>query len=232
MRRLKVCLLASFAILAFAAVMAATASALPQIHEGLGEGFPISAEGSAKGANIAQLSTALSAPITSSEVKLSVEAKELGSLFPYTATFTGAEIEGKTCSTAGDAAGTILVTKNELHLVWTSLSPLALAADFLVAKFTITCVKGTESLKITVEGQALGKIEGVKDMEDFTSFTGNLKCTKPGNGKQEVKEYFNDEEKLVKGVLTANLGLGPETGCEEVKEPVTIKSAKMFQFLF
>jgi hypothetical protein len=232
MRQLKVCIAALFAVLAVAAMATASASALPQIHLLSGDAFPVTAETKAEGAGVASLSTALSAPITSNKVKLNIECKELGSLCPYTAEFTGAEIEGKKCSTSGDAAGTILVTKNELHFVWTNLTTLDLNALFLVASLTIVCGEAPNTLTITVSGSVIGKIEGVKDMTDVTTFNGNLKCTKPGNGKQEVKEYFNDEGKLVKGILTANLGLGPETGCEEVSKVVAIVPNKMVEFLF
>jgi hypothetical protein len=232
MRKLKVCILALFAVFALAAVTAGTASALPEQHLLSGESYPVTAETTAEGAGVASLSTALSAPITASKVNLKIECSALGSLCPYEATFTGSEIEGKKCSTGTEPEGTIKVQKNELHLVSSSLSPLNLVGDFLVAKFTIICKKGAEELKVTVEGQALGKIENVTSGTDVTEFTGNLKCTKAGNGKQEVKEFFNDEGKATKAVLTANLGLGPETGCEEVTKTVQIKSSKMINFLF
>jgi hypothetical protein len=234
MRNLKVCILALFAVFAVTAVTAATASALPEVHSKGG----VTATGSATGASVAALSTALSAPITAGKVSLELSCAELTSLCPYTAVFTGSQLEGKTCSTAGaKEAGEIAVTKNEVHLVWpTTLTPLTIGGDFLVAKFTITCTKGEESLKVTVEGEAIGKIEGngkeLKSDEEITSFLGNLKCTKPNNGKQEVKEYFEDAGKLKKGILTANLGLGPETGCEEVTKPVEIKASKAANFLF
>jgi hypothetical protein len=232
MRRLAISVPTALALLALGLGLSATASALPQIHLLEGESFPVAAEGGAEGVNIAHLSTALSAPITTSKVRFSFECKELGSLCPYTVAFSGAEIEGKHCQTKGDSEGTLLIAGNEAHLVWLALEPLALGVDFLVKKTTETCVKGAEELSLTFEGQMIAKLEGVTSGTDATSFTLNLKCTKPNNGKQEVKEYFNDEGKLVKGVLTVNLGLGQETACEEVRETFKILTNKMVSFLF
>lgn len=220
------------AVLALGWGLTATASALPEQHVELGEAYPVKGEGTLKGASVMTLSTPILAPVSASEAKLLIECTKLGSLCPYDKHFTGAEFGGKKCHTAGDADGVILVTKNEVHLVSTSTVPLDLVGDFLVAKYTIICVKGTDELKITDEGEVLAKIEGVTSGLETTSATVNQKCTKPSNGKQEVKEYLNGEGKLVKGVLKANLGLGNETACEELKDPLALSFDKMISFLF
>jgi hypothetical protein len=232
MRRLVTYTLTVLAILVLGCGLPTAASALPELHTSLGEAFPVELEGVAKGENVIAFSTALSSPFTTEEVKLLLKCEKLGSLCPYDEHLVNAKFEGKTCSTTGDAEGVILIAKNEVHFVSTSTAPLDLNGDFLVAKFTIACVKGAEKLNVTVEGEAIGRIEGVKDMEQVKSFKLNLKCTKANNGKQEVKKYLNDEGKLVKGILKLNLGLGAETACEEIKVPTTVNSAKMVEFLF
>lgn len=128
----------------------------------------------------------------------------------------------------------ILIPNNEAHFVSTSESPLDLNVDFLVAKRTITCENGEEKLKVSIEGQAIGKIEGVKDMADPESnaFIMNLKCTAKNNGKQEVKEFLGDKGEKISGILSLNLGLGSEHACLEVKAVMTVSANKMIQFLF
>jgi hypothetical protein len=218
------------AVLALSWALTATASALPEIHVSSGELFPVTGEGVVfLGGG---LSTALSAPITFATAVLRFECGALGSLCPYTLELNGSELEGKKCGTSGGAFSTILIASNELHFVSSSLKPLDLDADLLVAKFTITCVKGAEELKITVEGQAIGKIEGVTSGVGTSLFSINLKCTKKNNGQQEVKEFFNDEGKAIKGVLKANLGLGPETACLEIRQAIQLTPNKMVVFLF
>jgi hypothetical protein len=232
-KRLAICISAALVLLGLGSELTAPASALPDQHVVSGS-YPFTGEGVAKGENVVSLSTALSAPLTASEIKLSLECKELGSLCPYNAHLTGARFEGKTCHTAGDAEGTILVTGNEAHLVWLRLSiegELLSGLDFLMAKLTVTCVKGAESLKITIEGQLLGKLEGPQSNEATSAFTIDAKCTNTNNGKQGFKEYFNDEGMKVKGTLKANLGLGPETACGEISTPVSFQMTQCLTFL-
>jgi hypothetical protein len=56
------------------------------------------------------------------------------------------------------------------------------------------------------------------------------KCS--GKGKQELKEYLNDEEVKTKAALTANFGLGFEASCLEIFAELTMVSNKMVDFLF
>jgi hypothetical protein len=233
MKRFATGTLIAFVAFALGSGLTVSASAaLPEIHMELGESFPLAAEGVAKGEGAASLSTALAMPIIATEAKLLLVCEKLGSSCPYSIHLQGAKFEGKECSTAGDNASVILIAKNEIHFVSTSFFSLDLDGDFLIGLQTVTCTKGAELLKITIEGDTVGRIEGVKDMEQVKTFILRLKCTKPNNGKQEIKEYLNDEGKLVKGTLRMNLGLGNETGCEEIKEPLTVTAFKMFAFLF
>ncbi len=50
--------------------------------------------------------------------------------------------------------------------------------------------------------------------------------------KLELKTYLNDEGATVKGVLTANFGLGFETACENITKELVEESNKMVDFLF
>lgn len=80
----------------------------------------------------------------------------------------------------------------------------------LIQEILNAVCKGIQELIPTIEGQAIGKIEGITSGTDTTSFTLNLKCTKAGNGKQEVKEYFNDEGELIKGYSPQMSALVPK----------------------
>jgi hypothetical protein len=74
------------------------------------------------------------------------------------------------------------------------------------------------------------KLEKVTSGTDVESYGLVLKCT--GKGKQELKNYLNDAGESVKGILTANFGLGFETACENVTGELIVKSNKMLDFLF
>jgi hypothetical protein len=232
MQRLKMLGLAVLAVFALAAVAVSSASALPTVTALPGETTGnIIATTSATGENIAELSTALSAPITSEKVKLEVSIPSGASLGPYVANFSGATFEKQQCNTAGDADGVILVS-GEAHLVDAVLGAgTTPAVSFLIpGTLEILCGPlGKPTLTIKITGGTLGKI-GVKNNEEITSFKGALKCTKANNGKQELKELINDEGAKVKSILSANLGLGAESGCEEVKEEVTLGLNKMATF--
>ena len=228
MRRLKVLGLALLAAFALASLAAASASAAPTLTT-LGE--EIIAEGVAEGTDVGELSTALSSPIKANAVKLLLAWPSAGgSSGTYDAHFTGANFEGVECNTPGDKDGVILV-KGPANLVWLSLSPLISGAEFVLTEpLIIECGPlGKPKLKIKVEGQALGKIEAATGKE-VQSFTGELKCTAPNNGKQAFKEFEVKEGEKVKASLKANLGLGNESACEEVKESVTVTTEEMGEF--
>jgi hypothetical protein len=231
MQRLKMLGVAVLAIFALAAVAVSSASALPTVTALPGETTGnIVATGSATGKDIAELSTALSAPITSEKVNLETSIASGASKGTYVATFTKASFEGKECNTAGDADGVILVT-GEVHLV-DGLPGTVPAAAFLIAgTLEILCGPlGKPSLTIKITGGTIGKLLGIINGTEITGFKGELKCTKANNGKQELKELINGEGKAVKVILSANLGLGAESGCEEVKEAVALSLNKMATF--
>jgi hypothetical protein len=232
MQRLKMLGLTMLVVFALAAVAVSSASALPTVTALPGEtAGNIIATTSATGANIAELSTALSAPITSEKVKLETSFASGASLGTYVADFFGVTFEKQQCNTPGDADGVVLAS-GEAHLVVAVLGASLVPAILLDLPGTleIDCGPlGKPTLTIKITGGTLGKIS-VKNGEEITSFKGALKCTKANNGKQELKEFINDEGAKVKRILSANLGLGAESGCEEVKEEVTLALNKMATF--
>jgi hypothetical protein len=231
MRRLKMLSLAALAVFALAAVAVSSASALalPTVTALPGETTGnIIATTSATGANIAELSTALSAPIASEKVKLETSFASGASEGTYTASFTNAEFEGTKCNTSGDPDGVILISGFD-HLTITP-GPIPTITFLVSGTLVIECGPLTHpTISIKITGGTIGKLS-VTNGSEVTSFKGALKCTKANNGKQELKEIFNDEGKAVKVILSANLGLGAESGCEEVKEELTLSLNKMATF--
>ena len=228
--RLKVILMAVLAVVITAVSVASASAALPEIKST----FPVTAEGSATGTNIGELSTALSAPISSSKVSLSTTFTKAGDQGTYTASFTGAEFQKESCNTKGDADGTILISSTDNLVVALNEAKTANVFGTLFqvpSEFAIECGPlGKPTIKITVEGAAIGAIEGVTEGTATSAFKGNLKCTKPNNGKQVQKEFKNEAGTFEKSILKANLGLGNESACEEVKEAVGLTTSHPVTF--
>jgi hypothetical protein len=232
MTRMKTLCMALFAVFALAAAVSATSAMaleLPDVHVLSGESYPALGEGKVEGTEVGVLETELGEKLTSSTVKAQAELLELSSLGPGTLTFTGVfEPKSKTsCHTSGDVEGTVKLP-GEYHVVDTSTSPLTAAILILFKELVVECNSG--KLKIKVRSPALVKLEKVTSGTDVESYGLVSKCT--GKGKQELKNYLNDAGESVKGVLTANFGLGFETACENVKEELIVKSNKMIDFLF
>lgn len=231
MKSLKAGLVQAAALVAFCLIGASPALALelPDLHVLSGETYPESAEGSVEGVEVGQLETELGEKLTSSTVAVKSELAELSSLGPDTLTFTGVmEPKNKSsCNTAGDAAGTVLLP-GEYHVVDTSTSPLTAALLILFKELVLECNSG--KLKVKIRSPAIVKLQKVTAGIDTTEFGVVAKCT--GKGKQELREYLNDEGKGTKGALTANFGLGFESACENISQELVVKSSKMIDFLF
>jgi hypothetical protein len=229
MQRLKMLGLAALVVFAVAAVAVSSASALPAVSALAGETTgSIIAAGSATGANIAELSTALSAPITREKFQLETSFASGASKGTYVEKTSGAVFEKQQCNTPGDAEGVILLS-GEADLV-DAVGGIPAVLLVIPGTLEILCgplAKPTLTLKTT--GGVIGKIN-VTDGTEITSFKGALKCTKANNGKQELKELINGEGKAVKMILSMNLGEGAESACEEVKEEVTLGLNKMATF--
>lgn len=222
---------ALFAVLVMsAATMVATALglALPDVHVLSGEGYPVTSTGEVTGTAVGRLETELGEKLTSGTVRVETELGQLSSLGSDLLTFTGVlEPKSKTsCNTAGDSAGTVLLS-GEYHVVDTSTSPLVGALLLLFKELPVECNSG--KLKVKVRSPGLAKLEKVgSGLVDTTSYGLVAKCT--GKGKPEVKTYLNDEGATVKATLSANFGLGFETACENVEQEVVMTSSKMLNF--
>lgn len=232
MTRMKTLCMALFAIFALAAAFTSTAFAteeLPDVHILSGETYPAKGTGEVAGEAVGQLETELGEKLTSSTVKAEAELLELNALGPGVLTFTGVlEPKSKTnCNTVGDPAGTVLLP-GEYHVVITNKSPLTANILILFKELVVECNSG--KLKVKVRSPAVIKLEKAASGAEVTEYGLVSKCT--GKGKQELKEYFNDEGKAVKAVLTANFGLGFETACENVNKELIVKSDKMITFLY
>jgi hypothetical protein len=228
MGRIKTLCMALFAVLALAIAFTTTAfAALPDIHV-VGSGhYPVTGEGSVgTGAKVVgTLETEIGEKLTATKVTATAELKELSPLGPGKLKFTGVtEKTGHSCNTAGEAEG-VVVFSGEYHVVILATNPVLLAGvAILFAELTVEC--NAKKLKIKVKSPALTKLNVAAGVE-VSEYKLETACTK---GKQEPKEYFNDEEKLTAANLLANFGLGFEKACY-VGEPLTLKSSQPIDFL-
>ena len=231
MVRMKILCATLFAVSALAmafAVTSALALELPDEHVLSGDTYPATSVGEVKGTEVAALETELGEKLTASSIKVQEELTELTSLGPSTFTLTGVgEPKSKTsCNTAGDAAGTVKFS-GEHHITIVDVNgPLVTLTLF--KELVVECNSG--KLKIKVRSPVLAKMEKITAGTDVEQYGEVAKCS--GKGKQEQKQYLNDEGKATKAVLTANFGLGFETACENVSSELVMKSSKMVDFLF
>jgi hypothetical protein len=229
MSRLKTLGTALFAVFALAAAFITTSAfaALPDMHVGTGGKYPVTSEGSVgTGAKVVStLETEIGELLMCTKVTVTETLNELSSLESGTVVGTGCtEKNGRLCNTPGQAEGEILYS-GEIHIVYTSLSPLTTEYLFLFSETTYEC--NAKKLKIKVKAPALTKLNVVAGKE-VSEHKLETACTK---GKQEPREYFNDEGKLTVANFLANFGLGFEKACNR-GEPLTLKSSQPIDFLF
>jgi hypothetical protein len=230
MERMKTLCMALFAVLALAIAFTTTASAaLPDVHVGSAGKYPVTGEGSVgTGAKVVgTLETEIGERLTATKVTAFAELKELSSLGPGKLTFTGVtEKNGHLCNTVGQAEGEVLFA-GEYHVVYTALGTgAALTAGILILFSELTVECNAKKLKIKVKAPALTKLNVAAGAE-VTEYKLETACTK---GKQEPREYYSDEEKLIVANLLANFGLGFEKACY-LGEPLLIKSSQLITFL-
>jgi len=232
MSRVKTLFVALFALALVAAAFATTSALaleLPDVHILAGETYPVTGEGAVKGEDLFVLETELGEKILAREIKIKIELAELTSLGLATVDLTEAVekvLGGPKCNTVGDAAGTVLIN-GEYHIIDLSTSPLTIAFLLLFPELTLECGK----VKVKVRGPLIAAITKVTSGTDVTQFGIAAKCA-AGKGKQELKEYLNDEGAKTKGAATANFGLGFETACVSTGVEVVINTTKMIDFLF
>jgi hypothetical protein len=223
--------LASVGALALAWASPSAAVELPDMHVLSGETYPATAKGTIEneGGVVAEFETELGEKLTATFLFISAELKELSALGPISLAFHGTlEPKSKTfCNTISQPSGTAVVS-GEYHIVVTKTEPLTAAVLILFNEATFECNSG--KLKPKLRSPALIKLEKVTSGTDVTEYGLVANCVP--KGKQELKEYFNEESKLAKGVLSANFGLGFETACLRTSKELVLKSTKMDDFLF
>jgi hypothetical protein len=217
--------------LSLASVSPALALELPDVHVLSGETYPTAGEGKiADPSGVADIvETELGERMPAKTMTVNAEFTELSSLGPMTLTFTGVEeVRGKTsCNTTGDSAGTVKIP-GEYHVVDTSVSPLTAAILILFKELVAECNSG--KIKVKIRSPNLIRLEKVTSGGDVTEYGLVSNCTI--KGKAELREYLNDEGKPVKGVPSANFGLGFEVACMRFYKELIVKSSKMIDFLF
>jgi hypothetical protein len=230
MSRINALCTALFAVFALAAALTTTPAfaSLPDMHVGTGGSYPVKGEGTVgTGATVvAILETVLGEAVACTKLTGTTTLQELSSLGPAELKFTGCvQRSGKVeCHTAGQGEGTV-VFSGEYHVVYTVLTTLTAGALILFAEQTMGCNK--EKLKIKIKAPILTKLNVAAGTE-VLEYKLESACTK---GKQEPKEYYNEEEKLTPAIMLMNFGLGFEAGCLSFS-PVTIKSNQKVDFLF
>jgi hypothetical protein len=229
MGRMKTLCTALFAVLALAIALtsASAIAALPDVHVGTGGTYPVKGEGTVGtgAAIVGTLETELGEKLTSTKVTALATLNELSSLGPGELKFTGVKEKGGfECHTATLAEGVVQFT-GEYHVVYTGLTTLTAGILILFPEQTVVCNK--EKLKIKIKSPALVKLTVAAGTE-VTTYKLESACTK---GKQEPKEYYNEEGALTSANLLANFGLGFEKSCYR-GEPLTVTSNQKVDFLF
>jgi hypothetical protein len=228
MGRMKTLCMALFAVLALAAAFTTTAFAeLPDVHVGTGGKYPVTGEGSVgTGAKVVgTLETEIGEKLTATKVTAVAKLAELSSLGAGELKFTGVtEKNGHLCNTVGQVEGEVLFS-GEYHVVYTGLTTLTAGVLILFNELTVEC--NAKKLKIKVKAPALTKLN-VTAGKEVSEYKLETACTK---GKQEPREFYNDEGKLTVANLLANFGLGFEKACY-VGEALTLKSGQPIDFLF
>jgi hypothetical protein len=157
----------------------------------LTEKYPISLEGSTK--TEVKVESLGKFGFTAAELKYSLEAAKLGASGPITLRLTGVKEKAFPVACKSEGAGAEEVLWNgEYHLVFTSLSPLAVGLLISYPELVVKCGTNFE-----IKSPLLIGITPLK--ETTTSVKIFAKC-KPA-GVQELTSYYNDAEEL----LTDNL---------------------------
>jgi hypothetical protein len=192
MKRLKIAgvLLASLFALG---LMTTSAFALPDLGLLSGEKVPVEAK--ATSSAVTALENSGGSVLTGKGVNTTLVWASLSALGVYTSEFKEVVKGTKKCETPGTGPGNVLVG-GEVHLVFTSTSPLTVASLFLVPEFTIEC----EGLNVKVRGAVLGTYEGTLNA-DLTTFTGELKGSA---GVQNLTKYLNNGGTVVEATLLSS----------------------------
>jgi hypothetical protein len=231
MKRVKVLFMAVFAVSAFAAIMAGSASAqcakpcLPTVLLVTGGTLPLTIESEKEPNTIkSTLENAGGSSLNGEGLLLQLSFTNLKDMSDssYLTLFlnVGEPKENIKCNTEGDKTGEILLPTNLFLLVGITQGQ-KVGVLLLVNEFAIKC----GGLTIKIKGSALSQVTagvGVKSAKGSNTTKASLHCTSAANGTPELSKYFNESgtETLIPTLLS-NFGAGFVKSCEEIV-PTTI----------
>jgi hypothetical protein len=175
-------------------LMTTSAFALPDLGLLSGENFP--GEAKARSTATVALENSGGSVLTGTGVETKLVWASLSALGVYTSEFKSVGKGTIKCETTGAGAGNVLVG-GEVHLVFTSTSPLTVAMLLLVPEITLECA----GLDIKVRGAVLGTYGSALNA-DLTTFTGELKGSL---GVQNLTKYFNNGGTVVEASLLSSV---------------------------
>jgi hypothetical protein len=234
MRRFSVFCLMVFAVLVVGAGMAVSASALPSILLLPGETGGSLLIKSITNTNEATLETELSNKINGKGVLLQLHFPNVNEpKGTYELLFTKVKFgttAGQTCNSVGDLPEEVLLPKSTFHLVFDSLTVLGVALLILVPQFKFICKTGaTTTLLATTEGNQLVLVSPInKEVLTSENIGGVSRCTA---GVPKDRFWWNDAGGKETASLTANVGLGVESACENVAGTVSSTVSKMAELM-
>jgi len=203
-------------------IVASAQAALPDLHVNLSQAYPVSAQADATAVNVV-IATPGGTVLQGTSFAMALTWTALSSAATWTWTLANVVKGVKKCKTAGDAAGTVLLS-GTADMVFVELTPsLKIAPLFLVSKTKIEC----EGLNVTIEGDVLGTYNGTLNA-DITEFKGALLGE---NGKQALTKFENAEGATVEAVLLSEAGAGFAKTSVSVAKESTLKSNKMIELL-
>jgi hypothetical protein len=224
MKRVKVMFMTVFAVSAFAAIMAGSASAqcakpcLPTVLLVTGGTLPLTIESEQEANTIrSKLENGTDLSLNGDGLLLLLSFTNLKDMSDgtYLTLFLRVEESMEVCHTEGDKTGEVLLPTNLFLLVGISQGQ-KVGVLFLVSEFVITC----NTLKTHIKGSALASVTagvGVKSAKGSNTTKGSLHCTSAENGTPELSKYFNESgtETLIPTLLS-NIGTGFVKSCEEI----------------
>jgi hypothetical protein len=156
-------------------------------------------------------------------------ATTLTSLGLFESLFTKVKESGTTteCHSPGDPLGEVL-SKGTWHIVYTSLSPLALGSLGLIEPLTITCGATEIDLKGSVLASTTPASTGTEGTE-LISALGELRGNK--KGKPNLTSYYNDGGTAVRAKLEVEFGAGFVETAGEIEAEVTLLALKTNMFV-
>jgi hypothetical protein len=134
----------------------------------------------------------------------------------------------ETCHTPGDAEGEVLFPRREFHLVFDSLTVLGVAALLLVPEFEFVCGNGTQ--KVKVKGSVLALLTPINtEVLVGGDFQFVIRCAK--FGAAEETKFWNASGVLQSTLFEANVGVGFEQACLDIRGTVLLGTSRMAEIM-